>query len=105
MKEVKARGLGTLMGLVISLILGVMTMRSCQSTSPSSPSNPANVARNGVAGVCANSQAVGDAGSPDDPAPQVTLPPDLAAKLHKAAPKLENVVSQATNCTTTTTSP
>jgi hypothetical protein len=102
---VKARGLGTLMALLISGILGAMTLRSCQSSSPSSPSNPANVARNGVAGVCANRQAVADAGSPDDPAPAVTLPPDLTSRLGKADPGLAKVVAGAANCSASTTTP
>jgi hypothetical protein len=102
---VKARGLGSLMALVISCILGVMTLRSCQSTSPSSPANPANLARNGVQGVCAERQAVADNGSSDDPAPAVTLPPNLASKLGKADPSVAAVLAGATNCTTTTTSP
>jgi hypothetical protein len=102
---VKARGVGTLMALLISGILGAMTLRSCQASSPSSTSNPMNVARNGVAGVCANRQAVADAGSPDDAAPAVTLPPDLASRLGKADPGVAAVVSGATKCTTSTTTP
>src|SRR4051794_38007181 len=101
----RGRGLGTLMGMLACSAIGVMTMRSCQSSSSSSPSNPLNVARTGTAGICANAQAVNDAGSVDDSVPVVTLPPDLAAKLAKADPAAAAVVAQAATCTPSPGSP
>src|SRR3954454_5825973 len=94
----RARGLGTLMSLVVCGVIGVMTMRSCQSSPSSSPSNPVNVARTGTAGICANQQAVNNAGPGDDPMPPLTIPPDLAAKLGKADPAAAAIVAQALNC-------
>ena len=93
------------MALLVAGILGVMTMRSCNESPASSPSNPVNVARNGVAGVCANRQAVADAGAPEEVVPQVTLPPDLATKLGKADPNAAALMQQATSCPTATTAP
>jgi len=103
--RVRARGLGSLMAVLMSGGIGVMTMRSCQSSPSSSPSNPLNMARTGSAGICANEQAVNDAGSADDPVPAVTLPPDLAAKLGKADPAAAAIVAQATSCTSVTDPP
>jgi len=88
------------MSLLVTGVLGVMTMHSCQSTSTSSPANPLNFATNGVAGACANQRAVAAAGSPDDAAPPVTLPPDLAAQLQKADPAVARALGNATTCTT-----
>ena len=93
------------MALVIATCMGAMTMRSCQSSSGSSPSNPANMAKIGTAGICANQQAVADSGSPDDPVPAVTLPPDLAASLGKADPNAAAIVAEAANCPPATTVP
>src|SRR6476661_3834140 len=99
----RARGLGGLIGLLVSCVLTGMTMRACQSSGGSSPTAPLNVARNGTAGVCANRQAVADAGPDDDPVPPVTLPPDLAARLHQADPAAAAIADQAANCPTETT--
>ena len=97
--------MGTLMGLVITLVLSVVTMRSCQSSDPSSPSNPENVARHATTGVCADQQAVVAAGSVDDTVPAVTLPPDLAARLSKADPTAAAILGQASDCPSPTTQP
>jgi len=48
--------------LFVLLICTVIGARSCNSSSPASPLNPGNVARNGINSVCANQQAVADAG-------------------------------------------
>jgi len=93
------------MALAISCVLGVMTMRSCQRAPATSPANPDNLARQGVAGVCANQEAVQAASGADGPTPPVTLPPGLADSLSKADPAVAAVVAQATTCPTETTQP
>ena len=93
------------MALAMSCVLGVMTMRSCQSTPATSPANADNLARQGVAGVCANQQAVNAASGSDDSVPAVTIPPGLADSLSKADPAAAAVLAQATTCPTETTEP
>jgi hypothetical protein len=93
------------MALAVSCLLGVMTMRSCQSAPATSPANPDNLARQGVAGICANQQAVNAASGSDDSVPPVTLPPGLADSLGKADPAVAAVLAQATACPTETTEP
>jgi hypothetical protein len=92
------------MALLVSCVLTAMTMHSC-GRSATSPASPVNVARNVTAGVCANRQAVTDAGSGDEAAPDVTLPPDVAARLHHADPSAAAIVAQAATCPTDTTTP
>ena len=94
-----------MIALVISTGMGAMTLRSCQPSAPTSPSNPVNLAKTGVAGLCANQQAINDAGSPDDSVPAVTLPADLANKLGAADPNAAAIVAGATNCASPPNSP
>ena len=63
------------------------------------------MAKIGTADICANRQAVADAGSPDDSVPAVTLPPDLAASLGRADPNTAAIMAEAANCPPGTTAP
>ena len=93
------------MALLTSCVLTGMTMHSCGNSAASAPSNPVNVARNVTAGVCANRQAVTDAGPDDEAAPAVTLPPDVATRLRYSDPSAAAIVAQAATCPTDTTTP
>lgn len=97
--------MGSLIGLLMTCVLTATTMRSCQSSGTTSPASPSNVARNGVSGICADRRAVEDAGGADDPAPAVTLPPDLVARLRQADPAAAAIADQATTCPTDTGTP
>src|SRR5689334_8882844 len=101
----RSRGVGSLVALAVSCVLSVMTMRSCQSTPATSPANPDNLARQGVAGLCANQQAVNAASGSDDSVPPVTLPPGLADSLGKTDPAVAAVLAQAMTCPPETTEP
>src|SRR5437763_4673078 len=101
----RARGVGSLMGLLVSGGLSVAAMHSCQSTPTSSPVAPSNVAKNAVAGICANQRAVAAAGSGDDSVSPVTMPPDLAQQLRQIDRAAGAVVDHAVTCPTETITP
>ena len=69
-----------LISLLTLLVLTVLGARSCSASSPSSPFNPGNVARNGLSGVCANQQAVDDAGG-DPSGGGVSIPQSVQQEL------------------------
>ena len=83
----------TLFVLLIGTVVGA---RSCNSSSPSSPFNPGNVARNGLAGVCANQQAV-DAAGGASPGGGIAIPQSVQQELGGLAGSAVSSVS----CTTT----
>jgi hypothetical protein len=68
-----------LVTLLVLIVCTVVGARSCSRSSPSSPLNPLNVARNGLNGVCANQQAVADAGGAGRAGP--TVPPAVQQQL------------------------
>lgn len=96
-----------LMAIVVFLILSALGARACAgSSSPSSPLNPVNVARNGIAGVCANEQAVSqDEGS--DQTPATALSPSQLAQEQASDPAGLNALQQTLggnlSCPTPTT--
>lgn len=97
-ENVRARGTGSVMALVISAGLGLVTLRSCSGGDAASPAAPGTLAGNGLAAVCAERRAVDDAGSSADALAPVTLPSELAARLDRADPALAGVVRQAAAC-------
>ena len=70
----RARLIMKLMGIIVTLVLTVITARSCSGSSASSLLDPANLAKNGVVGLCANQQAVNEASGDAD-----TNTPDTVA--------------------------
>ena len=58
----RARLMMKIMTLFVLLICTIIGARSCNASSRASPLHPTNVARNGLNSVCANQQAVEDAG-------------------------------------------
>lgn len=80
--------------MFVLLVLSVLTARSCNASSPTSPLNPGNVARNGLTGVCANQQAVDDAGG-GSTGGQAAIPQSVQQEL-------SGLVGTSLSCTTTT---
>ncbi|MGC8511870.1 MAG: hypothetical protein ACP5P1_02365 [Acidimicrobiales bacterium] len=64
MASLRSRLLLKLIGLVVTLVITVITMRSF-SLSPSSPLAPAKVVGNAVNGLCADSRAISEADGQD----------------------------------------
>jgi hypothetical protein len=100
----------SLIGLIVLVILTVMGARACTSTSPASTSNPINVANNGLAGLCANAQAVAAADGGDPTVSADTLvPPSYLQQLEKSNPNglkaLEQETGGSLTCPTATTIP
>jgi hypothetical protein len=98
----------TLMGLVVMIVLTAFAARSCTASSPSSPSSPSGVATNGIAGLCANAQAVAAAGGGDSSAsPDTLLSPAFEQQLQKTDPNglkaLQQAAGGSLDCPTTTT--
>src|SRR5580704_16399493 len=103
----RARMSLSLIGLIVLVILTVMGARACRATSPSSTSNPINVANNGLAGLCANAQAVAAAGGADPATSAATLvSPSYLQQLQKSDPNglkaLEQEAGGSLACPTTT---
>ena len=89
------------MTLFVLLIGTVVGARSCSSSSPSSPFNPSNVARNGLAGVCANQQAV-DAAGGASPGGGSTIPQSMSQSVQQELGGLAGSAVASVSCTTTT---
>ena len=96
-----------LVGVVVVLILTVLGARACRASSATSDLSPLNVARNGLAGLCANAQAVAADGG-GDPAgtSQTILSPAMLQQLQQSDPSglkaLEQAAGGTLSCPTTT---
>ena len=84
-----------LVTLLVLLVCTVVGARSCNASGPTSPLNPLNVARNGLSGVCANQQAVNDAGGSAGDSGTLVAP--------AVQQQLGSLVGSSLSCTTTTT--
>jgi hypothetical protein len=100
-----------LISLIVVVILGIMAFRTFSgSSSASSPINPVNVARNGLAGVCADQEAVAAAGGSDDTgdSPPTAISPTEESQLQASDPSgLSALESEAgsLSCPTSDTAP
>lgn len=99
-----------LTGIVVLLVLTVVGFRSCSASPASSTSNPVNVARNGLAGICAEQEAVAAAGGPGAAGgPSTVISPALQQQLQASDPggltALEGALGGPLTCATTTTVP
>jgi hypothetical protein len=75
-----------LISMMVLLVLTVLGARSCSGSTSSSPDNPDVLLRNGIAGVCANGQAVADAsGSTGDSGAGTSGPPSTLMSAQQAA--------------------
>jgi hypothetical protein len=104
---VRARLILKLISVLVVLALTALGARSCTASSPSSPLNPVNVAHNGLSGVCANDQAVADAGGSDaSGSPGTAISPALIGQLQASDPNglsaLEQSAGGSLACPTTT---
>lgn len=107
---VRSRLILQLISVVVLMVLTVLGVRACGTSSPSSVLNPANLARNGLAGICANEQAVAAAGGSGAGAPGTALSPSLQSRLQVSDPAGLHALEQAsggplTCAATTTTGP
>lgn len=98
-----------LMGIIVMLVMTVVTARSCSGgSSGNSPLDPTNLARNGIAGVCADQQAVADDGdgSGGSTAGGTAVSPSQLSQLSASNPGGVQALSQALggnfSCPTTT---
>ncbi|HWE57470.1 MAG TPA: hypothetical protein VG435_18330 [Acidimicrobiales bacterium] len=99
----RARLMMKLMGLIMMIVLTAVSARSCQSSSSNSPLNPSTFGANGLAGVCADQQAVAQAQG--DTSEQTVVIPGQSGNLDQLAQSAglsPGVVS--CNPTTSTTS-
>lgn len=99
-----------LTGLIVLLVLTIVGFRSCSASPASSSGNPVDVARNGLAGVCADQQAVAAAGGSDAAGTAATvISPTLQQQLEASDPgglgALEGALGGPLTCPTTTTTP
>lgn len=87
--------------LLVLLVCTVIGARSCNSSGPGSVLNPSNVVGNGLAGVCANQQAVDSAGG--DSNSGAVIPQSSANQLNSALGILGQKAPAQLSCPTTTT--
>jgi hypothetical protein len=88
--------------LLVVLICTVIGARSCNSSSPGSDLNPSRVVGNGLAGVCANQEAVDSAGG--DSEAGASLSPSAQSQLNSAL-GLVGGKAPSLSCVTTTAPP
>jgi hypothetical protein len=74
-----------LVSLAVLLVLSVVLARSCGPFSPSSPLDPLQLTHSGIAGVCADEQAV-NAADGGGSAPLTVASPGLLAQLQASDP-------------------
>ncbi|HZT67610.1 MAG TPA: hypothetical protein VFA11_17615 [Acidimicrobiales bacterium] len=101
----KARGIGSLIGMVVLTIGMALGARSCTGEPASSPAQPSNLARNGVAGLCANQQAVDDNGGGGGSAQQLLAGVGSSAGVPGGSNALRQALGGAPSCATTTSTP
>lgn len=95
----RARLMMKLMGIIVMLVLTVITAHSCNSSPRSSDLNPSTLLHNGVAGLCANQQAMARAAGTDaTPSLQIPAGNSNLANLAGAA----GLSPGALSCSTTT---
>jgi hypothetical protein len=91
----------TLMVLLVCTVLGA---RSCNSSSSGSDLNPSKVVGNGLAGLCANQNAVDSAG--DQPTAGTVLSPSAEGQLNSALGLVgQRGTAGALSCPAPTTAP
>lgn len=103
--RVRSRLTIKLVSLAVMLVLTGLGARACSGSSASSPTNPVNVARNGLAAICANQQAVASAGDASgsgagQPAGPAVSPSELA-QLQASDPAGLRALEQAAGGTLT----
>ena len=87
--------------LLVLLVCTVIGARSCNSSGSGSVLNPSNVVGNGLAGVCANQQAVDSATG--EAAPNTVVSPSAQSQLNAALGLVGQRSPAALACPTPTT--
>lgn len=99
----RARLMMKVMGIVLMLAMTVVAAHSCSGSDSNSVLNPANVEQYGLSGLCANQEAVAEAGGDDST--QTLAIPQSASQLGNVPglSSLDPGGSYSCNTTTTTT--